>query len=591
MVLPGATLQISRTGGRHTLAASVSRAVRRYLWGVGLFSAVLNILALTGAVFMLQVYDRILPSGSVQTLVVLFLLAATLFAFYGLLDLFRGRVLLRIGALIDAVLSPQVYQAIVKLPLSRVQQEGRADPLHDLDSVRSFLSGPAPAVLFDLPWVPFYIGVIYLFHPLLAGLALLGIVVLVTVMLLTDLLTRTPTRIASLYAKDRQRLAETSRRNAEALTALGMTRRYGEWWGKTNDRYMGSQQRASDVAASLGALSRALRMILQSAVLALGAYLVIYQEATAGIIIAGSILTGRALAPLDAAIPNSKNWTAARQSWMRLSQVLQLVPESGTAVMPLRSPQERLSVEMASVTPPRSTKLVVQDASFTLKQGQGLGIIGPSGSGKSSLAQLLVGVWTPTCGKVQLDGSTFDQWEPEQLGRHIGYLPQVVELLPGTISGNIARFKSDIDPEQVIRAADAAGVHELIVSLPDGYQTVIGEQGAGLSAGQLQRIALARALYGEPFLIVLDEPNSNLDAEGEAALTRAIFGVRERGGIAVIIAHHPSALAAVDTLLVMGNGRIRAFGAKDEILPKILRRKPSALPPLTVVSDTTGTAS
>lgn len=590
MVLPGATLQINRMDGRHTLAASVSRAVRRYLWGVGLFSAVLNILALTGALFMLQVYDRILPSGSVQTLVVLFLLAATLFAFYGLLDLFRGRVLLRIGALVDAVLSPQVYRAIVKLPLSRVQQERNADPLHDLDSVRSFLSGPAPAVLFDLPWVPFYIGLIYLFHPLLAGLALLGIVVLVTVMLITDLLTRTPTRAASLYAKDRQRLAETSRRNAEALTALGMTRRYGEWWANTNDRYLGSQQRASDVAASLGALSRALRMMLQSAVLALGAYLVIYQEATAGIIIAGSILTGRALAPLDAAIPNSKNWTAARQSWKRLRQILQLIPESGT-LLPLRSPRQQLSVEMASVTPPGSTKLVVQDASFTIRKGQGLGIIGPSGSGKSSLARLLVGVWTPARGKVQLDGAALDQWEPEQLGRHIGYLPQVVELLPGTISGNIARFESDIDPERVIRAADAAGVHDLIVSLPDGYQTVIGEQGAGLSAGQLQRIALARALYREPFLVVLDEPNSNLDAEGEAALTRAIMGVRERGGIAVIIAHHPSALSAVDTLLVMGNGRIRAFAAKDEILPKILRRKPSALPPLTVVSDTTGRAS
>jgi ATP-binding cassette subfamily C protein len=246
---------------------------------------------------------------------------------------------------------------------------------------------------------------------------------------------------------------------------------------------------------------------------------------------------------------------------------------------------------MASVTPPGSTKLVVQDASFTLKQGQGLGIIGPSGSGKSSLARLLVGVWTPVRGKVRLDGAALDQWEPEQLGRYIGYLPQVVELLPGTISGNIARFESDIDPERVIRAADAAGVHDLIVSLPDGYQPVIGEQGAGLSAGQLQRIALARALYGEPFLVVLDEPNSNLDAEGEAALTRAIFRVRERGGIAVIIAHHPSALSAVDTLLLMGSGRIRAFASKDEILPKILRREPSALPPLTVVSDTTGRAS
>jgi PrtD family type I secretion system ABC transporter len=559
------------------------RRVRRYFYSVGLFSAFLNILALTGSLFMLQIYDRVLPSGSVPTLVVLSVLAASLFAFYGLLDLFRGRVLLRIGALVDAILSPQVYQAIVKLPLSRVQQNSKADPLQDLDAVRSFLSSPAPAVLFDLPWVPFYLGVLYLFHPLLAVLALAGMVVLVVVMLATDLLTRAPTRAASLHAKDRQRLAETSRRNAEALTALGMTRRYGERWAETNDRYMVSQQRASDVAGGLSSLSRALRMMLQSAVLALGAYLVIHQEATAGVIIAGSILTGRALAPLDMAIPNGKNWTAARQSWKRLSQILQLVPESGS-VLPLRNPRKRLSVEMASVTPPDSAKLVVQDASFTVKKGQGLGVIGPSGSGKSSLARLLVGIWKPSRGRVQLDGAALDQWSPETLGSHVGYLPQVVELLPGSISENIARFDAEMDTEAVIRAADAAGVHDLIVSLPDGYQTAIGENGPGLSAGQVQRIALARALYREPFLVVLDEPNSNLDAEGEAALTRAIFGVRERGGIAVIVAHHPSALAAVDLLLVMGNGRIRAFGPKYEILPKVLHPASSAMPPLKVIS-------
>jgi ATP-binding cassette subfamily C protein PrsD len=571
-------------------ALVVSRAVWRHLWGVGFFSAFINILALTGSLFMLQVYDRILPSGSVPTLVVLFLLAAALFAFYGLLDLFRGRVLLRIGTLVDAILGPEVYEAIVKLPLSRVQQENKADPLYDLDAVRTFLSSSAPAVLFDLPWVPFYLALLYLFHPLLGGLALVGIVVLVAVMLVTGLLTRAPTGTASLHAKERQRLADTSRRNAELLTSLGMTRRYGERWAKINNRYMESHQRASDVSGGLGALSRALRMMLQSAVLALGAYLVIYQEATAGIIIAGSILTGRALAPLDAAIPNAKNWTAARQSWKRLSQILQYVAER-RIVLPLRSPRERVTVETASVAPPGVTKLVVEDAAFTLTRRQGLGIIGPSGSGKSSLARLLVGVWKPVRGRVQLDGAALDQWEPEQLGRHIGYLPQLVELLPGSISDNIARFESEIDPESVIRAAEAAGVHDLIVSLPEGYQTVIGENGASLSAGQLQRIALARALYREPFLVVLDEPNSNLDVEGEAALTRAVFGIRERGGIVVIIAHHPSVLAAVDSLLVMKEGRILALGPKDEILPKVLRPMSATTAPLRVVGDATKTAS
>ena len=574
--------------GRTEVQGSLFRGVRRYFYGVGLFSAVLNILALTGSLFMLQIYDRVLPSGSVPTLVVLSALAAALFAFYGLLDFFRGRVLVRLGAWLDAAISPQVYRAFVQLPLSRLPNGNKAEPLRDLDAVRSFLSSPAPSVLFDLPWVPFYLGLIYLFHPLLAGLALVGMLLLVVVMLATEALTRGPTRSASAYAGERQRLAETSRRNTEALTAMGMVGRYGERWSKANDLYMASQQRASDVAGGLGALSRSLRMMLQSAVLALGAYLVIRQEATAGIIIAGSILTGRALAPLDMAIPNWKNWTAARQSWERLSQTLQAVPDS-TSVMPLRSPSERLSVEMASVAPPGSTKLVVQDASFRLTKGQGLGIIGPSASGKSSLARLLVGVWQPMRGRIQLDGAALDQWAPEQLGRHIGYLPQAVELLPGSISENIARFESEIDPEAVIRAADAAGVHDLIVSLPEGYQTVIGEQGSGLSAGQQQRVALARALYRDPFLVVLDEPNSNLDGEGEAALTRAIFGVRQRGGIAVIIAHHPSALAAVDAMLVMGKGRIQDFGPKDEILPKVLR--PTARPPLKVVSDTMGTAS
>jgi ATP-binding cassette subfamily C protein len=396
--------------------------------------------------------------------------------------------------------------------------------------------------------------------------------------------------MASLHAKERQRLAETSRRNAELLTSLGMTHRYGERWAKINNRYMESNQRASDVAGGLGALSRALRMLLQSAVLALGAYLVIYQEATAGIIIAGSILTGRALAPLDAAIPNAKNWTAARQSWKRLSQILQYVAER-RIVLPLRSPRERLTVETASAAPPGVDKLIVQDAAFTLTRRQGLGIIGPSGSGKSSLARLLVGIWTPVRGRVQLDGAALDQWEPEQLGRHIGYLPQAAELLPGSISDNIARFESEIDPETVIRAAEAAGVHELIVSLPGGYQTVVGENGASLSAGQVQRIALARALYHEPFLVVLDEPNSNLDAEGEAALTRAVFRVRERGGIVVIIAHHPSVLAAVDTLLVMREGRMWALGPKDEILPKVLRPVSAPTAPLRIVGDATRTAS
>ncbi|MGD9670831.1 MAG: type I secretion system permease/ATPase [Hyphomicrobiaceae bacterium] len=562
------------------------KAGRNALLGIGLFSAFLNILALTGALFMLQIYDRVLPSGSVPTLVALSLLAAILFAFYGLLDFVRGRVLVRLGAWFDAAISPKVYRAIVRLPMSRIPDSSKIEPLRDLDAVRSFLSGPAPAALFDLPWVPLYLGVIYLFHPLLALLALAGMLVLFCVMLATELLTRSATAAVNACATARQRLSETSRRNAEALTALGMVSHFALRWDAANDLYMASQQRVSDLAGGLGSLARALRMLLQSAVLGWGAYLVICQEASAGLIIAASILTGRALAPLDLAIPNWRSWTAARQAWKRLAKLLQVLPDPAS-VMPLKSPHQQLAVERVSAMPPGSTRLVIKDACFTVQKGQALGIIGASASGKSSLARLLVGAWTPAAGKVRLDGAALDQWSPQALGRHIGYLPQTVELLPGTVAENIARFQPDADPEDISRAADAAGVHELIVNLPEGYQTAIGEQGAGLSAGQQQRIALARALYDDPFLVVLDEPNSNLDAEGEAALTQAIIGVRDRGGIAVVIAHHPSALASVDTVLVLGQGRIKDFGPKDRILSRVLR--PAAThPPLKVVTEATG---
>lgn len=562
------------------------KAGRNALLGIGLFSAFLNILALTGALFMLQIYDRVLPSGSVPTLVALSLLAAILFAFYGLLDFVRGRVLVRLGAWFDAAISPKVYRAIVRLPMSRIPDSSKIEPLRDLDAVRSFLSGPAPAALFDLPWVPLYLGVIYLFHPLLALLALAGMLVLFCVMLATELLTRSATAAVNACATARQRLSETSRRNAEALTALGMVSHFALRWDAANDLYMASQQRVSDLAGGLGSLARALRMLLQSAVLGWGAYLVICQEASAGLIIAASILTGRALAPLDLAIPNWRSWTAARQAWKRLAKLLQVLPDPAS-VMPLKSPHQQLAVERVSAMPPGSTRLVIKDACFTIQKGQALGIIGASASGKSSLARLLVGAWTPAAGKVRLDGAALDQWSPQALGRHIGYLPQTVELLPGTVAENIARFQPDADPEDISRAADAAGVHELIVNLPEGYQTAIGEQGAGLSAGQQQRIALARALYDDPFLVVLDEPNSNLDAEGEAALTQAIIGVRDRGGIAVVIAHHPSALASVDTVLVLGQGRIKDFGPKDRILSRVLR--PAAThPPLKVVTEATG---
>jgi ATP-binding cassette subfamily C protein len=536
---------------------------------------------------MLEIYDRVLPSRSLATLLGLSILAALLFSSQGVLDLIRGRLLVRIGASLDKALSRRVYGAIVRLPLKTGGRGDGLQPLRDLDTVRSFLSGLGPTALFDLPWIPLYVGIVFAFHTLLGVVALSGAILLAGLTLLTELLTTNPTRTATGFVMSRHGLAEASRRNAEVLTAMGMTGRMAERWGATNDGYLENQQSASDVTGGFGAVSRVVRVMLQSGVLAIGAYLVIYQEATAGIIIAGAILTARAFAPVDLAISHWKGFVAARQSWQRLSKLLSLLPEQ-TNRLQLPPPRKQLSIEGVSVAPPGHERLVVQDVSFALKSGQGLGIIGPSASGKSSLARMLVGVWQPRRGRIRLDGAALDQWLPEALGPHIGYLPQDVELFAGTVAENIARFDSTAEPKAVIAAAEAAGVHDLIVGLGNGYETQIGDEGTGLSAGQQQRLALARALYADPFLVVLDEPNSNLDAEGEAALSAAILRVRERGGIVIVIAHRPSALAGVDCVLVMSQGRAQAFGPRDEVLSKVLRPAAPTPPPLRVVPDVGG---
>ena len=576
----------SPTGPGSEIRAALASCRGAFI-GIGLFSALINILALTGALFMLEIYDRVLPSRSIPTLVGLSILAVLLFSSQGLLDLLRGRVLVRIGASLDRALSRRIYGAIVRLPLKSAGRSDGLQPLRDLDTIRSFLSGLGPTALFDLPWMPIYLGIIFAFHPLLGTVAVAGALFLVVLTLLTEVLTKSPTKVATNFLMARQGLAETSRRNAEVLVAMGMAGRMGDHWGEANDGYLAGQQRANDVSGGFGAVSRIVRVMLQSAVLGIGAYLVIHQEATAGIIIAGAILTARAFAPVDLAISNWKGFVAARQSRQRLSKLLDLLPEAAASFQ-LPPPHMQLSVESVSAAPPGGQKIVVQDVSFALTSGQGLGVIGPSAAGKSSLARMLVGVWVPARGKVRLDGAALDQWAPDALGPHIGYLPQDVELFPGTVSQNIARFDPAPDAAVVIAAAEVAGAHDLIVNLAEGYETKIGEQGTGLSAGQQQRIALARALYGDPFLVVLDEPNSNLDAEGEAALTQAILRVRGRGGIVVVIAHRPSALEAVDTVLAMAQGRALAFGPRDEVLSKVLRPTAPAAGPLRVVPHPEG---
>jgi PrtD family type I secretion system ABC transporter len=560
------------------------RACRAAFIGVGLMSCMINVLYLTGSIFMLEVYDRVLPSRSVPTLVGLVVLAGGLYIAQGMLDLLRGRILGRIGTSLDEAINHRVFETIVRLPLLVGARNEGLQPLRDLDNIRSFLGSQGPGAFFDLPWLPFYMAICFAFHWLLGVTALIGAIILVTLTLVTEFMSRTPAKETMTLAARRNDLATASRRNAEVLVAMGMSGRLARRWSEANENYLAGNQRASDITGGLGAVAKVLRMMLQSFVLAVGAYLVIHQEATGGIIIAGSILSARALAPVDLAIAHWKGFVAARQSWQRLSRLLQQMPPANAQTL-LQAPTKRLSVEGASLAVPGEQRVIVQDVSFVVEAGSGVGIIGPSGSGKSSLVRALVGVWMPFRGKVRLDGAALDQWSPDVLGRHIGYLPQDVELFAGTVAQNICRFDPEAKSDAIIAAAKEAGVHEMIIKMREGYDTQVGEQGAALSAGQAQRIALARALYGDPFLIVLDEPNSNLDSEGDEALTRAVRGARERGAVVVVVAHRPIGIEGVDQILFLKDGRMQAFGPKETVLAQVLQPRVAPPPPIKIVSD------
>jgi ATP-binding cassette subfamily C protein len=565
--------------------ASVLRRSRSAFLGVALLSSLINVLMLTGPLFMLQVYDRVLPSHNIPTLIGLAILVAALLLFQGILDAIRGRVLLRIGGALDDELAGRTYDAVARLPLKKRTGGDGLQPVRDLDQIRNFLGSPGPSAIFDLPWMPLYVGICFLFHPLIGIAATIGALILIVMTIIAEAVTRTPAKAAVGFAAKRHAFLESSRRNAEVIRAMGMGGAMLARFSAISDDYLRNHQGASDRAGTLAAFSRVLRLLLQSFVLGLGAYLVINQQATPGIIIASAILTSRALGPVELAIANWKNFVAARQAYRRLSELLASLPQDKSP-LPLPKPESTLSVEGVSAAQPSGQRIILQDVTFALKAGEGLGIVGPSAAGKSSLARLIVGVWQPVRGKVRLDGAALDQWSPESLGRHIGYLPQDVELFDGTIAENISRFAANPDADAIIGAAQASGVHELVVRLPEGYETPIGEAGAALSAGQRQRVALARALYGDPFLIVLDEPNSNLDTEGEEALIAAISNVRSRGGMVVVIAHRASVLAAVDQVLVLRQGRQQAFGPRDEVLRTGLR--PTATHPLTVIGASAG---
>lgn len=559
------------------------RSCRRIFWTLAAFSGMSNLLMLTGSFFMLQVYDRVLPGRSIPTLIALMVLATVLYLFQGGLDLVRGRISARVGRYFDERLGVRIFDALVRLPLKTRADGDGLQPVRDLDQLRSFLSSGGPTALFDLPWMPIYLGVCFLFHFWIGVTALAGALVLVGITMLTETRTRGAAKAFSRLAVSRTALALEGRRNAEVLQAMGMRQQAALRWRDVNAKYLAAHERASDVASGLGGASKIFRAILQSLVLAVGAVLVINQESTGGIIIAGSILTARALAPVEMAIANWKGFVAARQSGQRLDGLLKLLPceEERLALPP---PAETLAVEHLYIGAPTSERPTLSEVSFQLRSGQAVGIIGPSGSGKSTLARALVGVWPCIRGRIRLDNAALDHWSSDALGKHIGYLPQDVELFDGSIAMNIARFDPQATAAVVLEAAHAAGAHDLILSLPDGYSTKIGEGGLALSAGQRQRIGLARAFYGKPFLVVLDEPSSNLDAEGEEALTEAILNVRRRGGIVVVVAHRPKALEGVDHVLCLGEGRVQSFGKREEVLKKVLRNPV----PLKVVAEAHG---
>jgi PrtD family type I secretion system ABC transporter len=577
----------------HPDLADALRDCRRAFASVALFSGVVNLLMLAGPLYMLQVYDRVLNSRSVPTLVALSLLLVGAYAFQGALDLIRSRVVVRSAALLDQRLALAVHGAVIRLAIALPQRGEGPQPVRDLDQIRAFLTGAGPIAIVDLPWVPAFLLICFLIHPWLGVAATAGGALLFTMTLLTERASRDPARVAAREAGARLVMVEANRRSGESIVAMGMAGALAQRWSAINNRYITANARLSDVAGSFGSVSKVLRLLLQSMMLGLGAYLVIRQELTAGAMIAASIMMGRALAPIETAIANWRAFVAARQSIGRLSEALaRAAPQRDTTTLP--RPARSLDVEQVAVVAPGGNTPIVAGVRFGLKSGEALGIIGPSGAGKSSLVRTLVGVWRPAKGSVRLDGATLDHWDPELLGQHVGFVSQTVELFDGTITENIARMNIAPDPDAVLRAARAAGAHDMILRLPAGYDTRIGEGGAMLSGGQRQRIALARALHGDPFLVVLDEPNSNLDNEGDAALHQAILGLKSRGAIVVLIAHRPSALAVCDRILLLANGGQQDFGPRDEILRKIVRRP--APPPaaaaavgnLKVVSDATG---
>jgi len=549
------------------------RQSRAAFLGVGLFSCAINILMLTGPLFMLQIYDRVLASKSVATLIALFALVITLYLFQGFFEFLRTKILARIGYAFDAQTMRIINRVWI---LSAVESNPKIQkPVQDLTTIRKFIGSSGLPALFDLPWVPFYLAIIFLLHFWLGWLVTGGAIIVLMLTFINEFITKRPIADTTKAEMIEANFSEISHRNSEAVISMGMIGHITDHWQKLRFAAMATGQTAANRTSRIASFIKAFRMALQSSILALGAYLAIYQEISAGTMIAASILGGRALGPIDLAINNWKNFVMARQSYSRLKDNLSQIDDQ-SELLELPSPKGNLTLKnvtkLAAITMPGADrKPIVQRISFQLMPGDGLGVIGNSGSGKSSLARLIVGLWKADRGEIRLDGASYKQWDRDSLGKFIGYLPQSVELFPGTIKENIARFDPDVTDDEIIAAAQLTGVHDLITSFPEGYSTRLETRNTVLSAGQAQRIALARAILRMPPLVVLDEPNSNLDSEGDAALTKTIKALREHGSTVVVMAHRPSAISAVNKLLVLQNGLQLEFGEKAAVLKKVTR--------------------
>ena len=537
--------------------------------GIALFSGVVNVLMLSGSLYMLQVYDRVIPSRSVATLIGLSLMVLLAYLMQGYFDALRSRMLCRVATLFDAGLQQQVHTALATLPLRGAKPMLMQQPLRDLDQIRTFMSSMGPTAFLDMPWIPIFLIALFLFHPLIGCTAVAGTMAIIAMTLVSERLSRGAAKAAMDLSAQRQVLADATQRNAEVIRALGMLDRFTARWSRANERYLRENIRASDVAANLGSGAKVLRYVLQSGMLGLGAYLVVADRASGGVMIASSIMMGRALAPIEVALSTWKQLAAARQGIKRLREICKATAPPPAPPVELPRPSRELSVQNLSVTAPGTDRPIVANVSFALSAGMGLALLGASASGKTSLSKALVGIWPAVSGVVRLDGGALDQWRNGDLGRYVGYLPQDVALFDGTVAENICRFDETATSEAILKAARIAGVHDMILRLPEGYTTRIGAGGMSLSAGQRQRIGLARAVFGDPFLIVLDEPNANLDTEGEQALTRAIQHMRAAKSIVIVISHRPSALAALDMALVLYDGKAIAFGRRDEVFARV----------------------